>query len=158
MEAPAASWPLGPTACCCCQTVGQGSAPHPGRLCPRSAVRQWLPGGTCSSVRCHPSATTPPPAGLEERAIRYLREAQGCFSQGFPPWSQGISRNNLLGSSLTKVVAPKTEATKAGVRPEKADPHVSVRNLYSCNFMVLPLGQITSDRSLTIFFFLSILL
>lgn len=126
MEALAASWPLGPTACCCCQTVGQGSAPHPGRLCPRSAVRQWLPGGTCSSVRCHPSATIPPPAGLEERAIQYLREAQGCFSQGFTPWSQGISRNNLLGSSLTKVVAPKTGAlagaTKAGVRPEKADP------------------------------------
>lgn len=59
---PAASGPQGPTACCCCQTAGWGSAPHPGRLCPRSAVKRWLPGGTCSSVRCHPSATAPLPA------------------------------------------------------------------------------------------------
>lgn len=63
------------------------------------------------------------------KSIQYLREAQEYFSQEFPSWSQGISRNNLLdllGSSLTKVVAPKTGAlagaTKAGVRPEKADP------------------------------------
>lgn len=59
---PAASWLWGPTACCCCQTAGWGSAPHPGRLYPRSVVRRWPPGGTCSSVRCHLSATTPLPA------------------------------------------------------------------------------------------------
>lgn len=79
---PAASGPQGPTACCCCQTAGWGSAPHPGRLCPRSAVKRWLPGGTCSSVRCHPSATAPLPVELEEGGN--MTPLEGCRGMGFP--------------------------------------------------------------------------
>lgn len=52
----------GPTVCCRRRTVGRGFVPPPGVSCPRSAGRRWPPGGTCSSGRCHPSATAPPPA------------------------------------------------------------------------------------------------
>lgn len=61
---------LGPgsTACCWHQSVGQGSVSHPGSLCPRSAGRQWLPGGTCSSEQCPLSAIVPLPAEWGEEA------------------------------------------------------------------------------------------
>lgn len=109
---PAAPGPR-PTACCCCRTAGWGSAPQPGRWCPRSAARRWLPGGTCSSLRCHLSATTPLPAELGGGGCDTLREACGG-AQGLQP-SPGILAKPPAGQQLP-VCTPPPGAPNGGTK------------------------------------------
>lgn len=140
---PATSWPLGPTACCWCQTVGRGSAPHPGRLCPRSAARQWPPGETCSSVRCRPSATTPLPAELEEGATWCRREVQGMLFSGVPTLVPGDPQEQPPW--LLRLVCSGVSHKSRALGPRKETP-VSTGNSHSGhralgNSMFLPLVQ-----------------
>lgn len=133
---PASSWPWGPTACSCCQTAGWGSAHHPGRWCLRSAVRRWPPGGTCSSVQCHPSATTPLPAELKGGSVTPWREAWGQVPRG-SQLCPGESWVRTSSASLSpKAAAASTSlslvwAKRAGgcrSRPEEADSNAKWRS------------------------------
>lgn len=81
-----------PTVCCCRRTAGRGSAPPPGGPCPRSAARRWLPGGTCSSERCHPSATGPLPAGWAGGGGGGRRHVRGRPGEG--PRGSAFSRES----------------------------------------------------------------